>query len=161
MALRLKRVLCPVDFSENSDHALLYAVAFAEAYDAQLEVLHVVEPLVYPAYIESPAQAPALIVGPALTTERLKDESLRQLEELIRQNRRLCRFITPRVVVGVPFVEIVRAARQEESDLIVMGTRGRTGLKRMLFGSVAEKVARKAPCPVLIVKRPEREFVIL
>ena len=69
--------------------------------------------------------------------------------------------VTKAFVEGRPFVEIIRYARENEIDLIVISTHGRTGLKHALFGSVAEKVVRKAPCPVLVVKRQERDFVML
>ena len=61
--------------------------------------------------------------------------------------------------IGVPFQEIVRQAEEHHADLIIMGTHGRTGLRHALLGSVAEKVVRKAPCPVLTVRHPEHEFV--
>ena len=64
------------------------------------------------------------------------------------------------LVTGSPFLQVVRMARKEGVDLIVMGTHGRTGLAHVLMGSVAEKVVRKAPCPVLTVKHPEHEFVM-
>lgn len=68
--------------------------------------------------------------------------------------------VQPLVLNGVPFVEIVRCARDREADLIVLGTHGRSGLAHLLIGSVAERVVRKAPCPVLTVKHPEHEFVM-
>ena len=64
------------------------------------------------------------------------------------------------VEVGVPFVEIVRAARESGTDLIVMGSHGRTGLEHLLIGSVAERVVRKAPCSVLVVRDKARQFVM-
>lgn len=158
--IHIKKILCPTDFSEHSAHALLYALSFAKAYDAALEMLHVVQPLVYPAYMESPVQAPAVFVGTSLSTARMMDESLLRLEELASLNKQLHPHIAGRVVLGVPFVEIIRAAKEQQSDLIVMGTHGRTGLQRVLIGSVAEKVVRKAPCPVLTIKHPGHEFVM-
>jgi len=62
--------------------------------------------------------------------------------------------------VGVPFVEIIKAAREKEVDLIVIATHGKSGLSHILFGSVAEKVVRKAPCPVLSIRHPEHEFIM-
>ena len=59
---------------------------------------------------------------------------------------------------GLPFMEIIKAAKEQKADMIVMGTHGRTGLEHVLMGSVAEKVVRRAPCPVLTVKHPDHEF---
>jgi nucleotide-binding universal stress UspA family protein len=67
--------------------------------------------------------------------------------------------ITGKLVTGNTFLEIIQAARDDDVDMIVMGTHGRTGLAHVLIGSVAEKVVREAPCPVLTVKHPEHEFV--
>ena len=61
---------------------------------------------------------------------------------------------------GVPFIEILDVAREQEIDLITIATHGRTGLQQMLFGSTAEKVVRKAPCPVLSIRHPEHEFIM-
>ncbi len=64
------------------------------------------------------------------------------------------------VQMGRPFIEIIRYAREKKIDLIVLGTHGRSGLKHVLLGSVAERVVRKAPCPVLTIRHPEHEFVM-
>ncbi len=154
MEIAIKKVLCPVDFSEGSDHALRYALAFAAAYDAELELLHVLELPFLPSYLT--AGVPDLNVP----VERIKQECKQHLDELAEQNRKLYSRITTRLLVGTPFLEIIRAARKGDFDLIVVGTRGKTKLKHILIGSVAEKVVRKAPCPVLSVKHPEHEFVM-
>jgi len=154
MKITLKKILCPVDFSESSEHALRYAVAFAAAYDAELALLHVVELPFLPAY--STAGVPDL----SLPVERIEEQCAAQLNALVEKYRPLHGKISGQVVVGVPFLEIIRAARSSEFDLIVVGTHGRTGIKHLLIGSVAEKVVRKAPCPVLTVKHPGHEFVM-
>ena len=154
MEIRISKILCPVDFSESSEHALRYAVAFASAYGADLELFHVVELPILPSY--STGGVPDL----TLPIERIKEECRQRLGELVDRCKPTCPRITSRLVVGTPFFEIINAAREGKFDLIVMGTHGRTGLKHILIGSVAEKVVRKSPCPVLTVKHPEREFVM-
>jgi nucleotide-binding universal stress UspA family protein len=119
-------------------------------------LLHVVQPSLLSASMD-----PFLPEYDMTVMENYMDACKRQLKEL-----------TERVVVqdhpattsvlrtGTPFLEIVTAARELDSDLIVVGTHGRTGLAHVMIGSVAEKVVRKAPCPVLTVKHPEHEFVM-
>jgi len=154
MKIEIKKILCPVDFSESSEHALRYALAFAAAYDAELEVMHVVEMPFLPAY--STAGMPELNVP----VERIQQQFREQLDQLVERYRTTYAKITGRTSVGTPFLEIIREARSGQFDLIVVGTHGRTGLRHMLIGSVAEKLVRKAPCPVLTVKHPGHEFVM-
>jgi len=152
--IHISKVLCPVDFSECSDHALRYGLAFASAHDAELEILHVVEVPFLPSY--------ATVGVPDLTLpiERIKQECERHLEELVAKCKKTHPKVISRLAVGSPFVEIISAAKESDCDLIVVGTHGHAALKQILIGSVAEKVVRKAPCPVLSVKHPEHEFVM-
>lgn len=154
MEIAIRRILCPVDFSESADHALRYALAFATAYDAELRLLYVVELPFLPAY--STTMAPDL----SLPIERLKQESQAALDEVVRASKELHPRVAGQLVVGTPFIEIIKAAREGKIDLIVVGSHGKSGLQHMLIGSVAEKVVRKSPCPVLTVKHPEHEFVM-
>jgi universal stress protein A len=141
----LKRILVPMDFSECSRKALLYAVPFAKQFNAELILLHVVEP--YPAV-------------PELTTFEVEtlNDGRRELEAA-------CRAVSGEVPAhgelrnGLARLEIANAARELGIDLIVLSTHGRKGLSRMLLGSTAEMVVRHAPCPVLIVRENEREFL--
>lgn len=144
----LKRILVPVDFSEPSVAALETAIEVAKRWEgAVVTVLHVYGVPVY-AYVEGtvlPPQILSEIAGAAqdavakLCTERAdRGVTLRPVSEL-----------------GTP-MDIVRRAVEEKTDLIVMGTRGRTGLPHILLGSVAEKVVRHAPCAVLTVRGPKR-----
>ena len=155
MKIRIRKILCPVDFSPNSDHAVKYALAFATAHDAELLLVHVMELPPYPA-MDYPV-APQFAAG---EEDRIRKASTGQLEALTDQLREQHGRINWRLAKGYPFPEIVRLAREEEVDLIVIGTHGRTGLAHVLLGSVAEKVVRKAPCPVLTVKHPEHEFLM-
>ena len=154
MEINIRKVLCPVDFSEASEHALRYALAFAQAYDAELEILHVVEVPFLPSY------ATAGVPDLSLPVERIQQRCTDRMDELTAKYAEWHAKTSGRVIVGAPFLEIIREAKKEHCDLIVMGTHGRSGLQHMLIGSVAEKVVRKSPCPVLTVKHPEHEFVM-
>jgi nucleotide-binding universal stress UspA family protein len=139
--LAIRKILHATDFSEHSENAFRLACALARDYAAPLVLLHVHSPFV--AYGDGLVAA----LPPDFTDE-------------LREKLRATDPHDPRVVVerrlieGDPAREIVRLAREAGCDLIVMGTHGRTGLGRLLMGSVAEAVVRKAPCPVLTVKTP-------
>ena len=151
--IQLSRILLPTDFSEQSHGAAAYACSFAEKFGAELHLLHVVQDLVtmvpepglaYP----PPANYTAELVAAAeQALARLPDPSLTANLSVVRTTRQ-----------GAPFVEIIRYARDNNVDLIVMGTHGRSGLAHVLLGSVAERVVRKAPCPVLTVRPAGHEF---
>lgn len=150
----LKRILVPTDFSKYSQSALTYAAAFAEKFNAELYLLHVVQDLAL--YV------PDMIgVAPPATpsVDQLSNAALEALQRVI-QSSHLDRFTVHTAVrEGTPFAEVIRFAKETDIDLIVMGTHGHTGLAHMLLGSVTEKVVRKSPCPVLTVRHPEHEFV--
>lgn len=153
--LNLKKILYPTDFSEYSLAALPYAVGLTQQNDAELYCLHVVN--VSPEeYLTGehiiPLSVPNIPKNTSLRTARmkLKKFAVENLSELDK--------LTSIVITGAPFVEIIRYAREQSIDLIVMGTHGRSALASMLLGSVAEKVVRKAPCPVLTVRHPQHKF---
>ncbi len=151
MPITINKILCPVDFSETSDLALLYGISLARVYDAELEVLHVVAPPVTSLPGEHflgdfvQADMEALATACRERVDRLLAEA--PCAEKVR--------VTPTVVCGIPYLEIVRIAGECKADLLVMGTHGRSGIEHLLIGSVAERVVRKAPCPVLTVKTPK------
>jgi nucleotide-binding universal stress UspA family protein len=149
----LRRILVPTDFSKSSRNALTYGAAFAARFGAEVYLLHVVQDLAL--FIPEAVMVPPVVppVEQFVSAARLALE--RALGELSLPDVR----VTPEVVEGAPFEEIVRYARERDIDLIVMGTHGHTGLAHILMGSVAEKVVRRAPCPVLTVRHPEHEFV--
>jgi nucleotide-binding universal stress UspA family protein len=154
--ISLKNILLPTDFSEPSDVAVRYAKALAENFGSSLHVLHVLEESNL-TWVASEGFTPPLGLDVRGEVEKSARERLeRALTDAERQKYRA------RLVfrVGNPFVEIVRYAREENVDLIVMGTHGRGLIAHMLLGSVAERVVRKAPCPVLTVRHPEHEFVL-
>lgn len=153
MAVKIKKILCPVDFSENSRHALEYAVEFARMHGAELEVLHVIVPPVaaVPDFAPMPTYPPDMI-------QEYEENCRTQLAGFLQAVDTGNIPVKSEVFCEMPFLGIIREACDKNSDLIVMGTHGRTGLKHMLMGSVAEKVVRKAPCPVLTIRHPEHEF---
>ena len=151
--IRMTSILFPTDFSPSSEYAQRYAVSFAKEYGAKLYVLHVIEEMTYAVPFDM-LQAPPL----ADFMADLEVQAQKALNEVLPEEMREALEWEPMVRRGVAFYEILRAARELDVDLIVCGTHGRTGLKHMLFGSVAEKVVRKAPCPVLSVRHPEQKF---
>jgi universal stress protein A len=133
-------ILHPTDFSEASEFAFRLACALARDYNARLVLLHVAQPPIL-VYGES-----VLVVEPGAELEEAK-KKLRHLEALACNLR-----VESQVMEGDPVDLILRAAEETHSDVIVMGTHGRTALTRLLLGSVAEAVLRKAACPVLTAK---------
>lgn len=150
----LHRILIPTDFSKHSHNALTYAAAFAEKFDAQLHLLHVVQDLAV--FIPDMVTVAPPIV-PSL--EQMTSAVRSAFDRVIKENHLEKLNVQLEVRQGNPFYEIVRYAKEADVDLIVMGTHGHTGLAHVLLGSVTEKVVRKAPCPVLTVRHPEHEFV--
>ena len=151
--IEIKNILFPTDFSEAAEYAMRFAISFAQEYGAKLHVLHVVEDVGHAIYFDL-LQAPPL----AQLLTQIEDRARTELERALPAD------ISPpiehecRLRRGIPFVQIVRAAAELKCDLVVLGTHGRNGLTHALFGSVAEKVVRKAPCPVLTVRHPEHKF---
>lgn len=152
--INLNRILLPTDFSPHSRHAQNYACAFAESFGAELHLLHVVQDLV--AMVPEPGLA---FPPPGDYMKDLTESAQRSLATVPDPAWAAGKTIVRSVRQGPPFLEIIRYARENDIDLIVLGTHGRTGLTHVLLGSVAEKVVRKAPCPVLTVRMDEHEFV--
>ena len=145
-----RKILCAVDFSEYSRDALRTAMATAVASGAGGEVT-----LVHVAQIPV-LGAPELPFDPGVLAA-LVASTQRTLADWAEEARRLGSApVSTMALEGVPWDQIVTLAREGDFDLVVMGTHGRTGLKHALLGSVAEKVVRHAPCPVLVVRRKER-----
>ena len=150
--INLKTILVPSDFSECSDEALLYGLELARRFGARLHLLHVVQ---------DPATQPWAAEGFALPLFDVVEEWQKQAERKLHaavpdadRDR-----VTVASVVATPYAAILAYAAAHEVDLIVMGTHGRSGVSHMLLGSIAERVVRRAPCPVLTVRRPEHGFV--
>ena len=141
----IRRILCPIDLSETSKPAFEYAVALAAQLGAELELLHVYQ---LPAYA-LPEGGLEILAG--LEVE-LENRLQQQLDEFAKHSTEPSVKITTVLVTGVPYVEIIRAAKQRKADLIVIGTHGRTGLAHLLIGSVAERVIRTSEVPVLSIR---------
>ncbi len=156
--IKLKTILVPTDFSEFSKYALNYAIAFAQAFKASLILIHVTPER------EMSAIRQASVYLQAEDLEELvkqrKSEDRKQLNDFIAPELKKEIKVETIHRVGIPFLEIIKAAREKEVDLIVIATHGRTGLSHILLGSVAEKVVRKAPCPVLSIRHPQHEFIM-
>lgn len=149
--LRLKHILVPVDFSDCSRKALHYAAPLARQFNADITLLHVVVAVPLP---------PQMMVFEAETlSARYHEQAAKQLSEW----RKEILSQTPVKATVRPGTaahqEIITAAHECNCDLIVIGSHGRTGLARMLTGSTAERVVRHAPCPVLVVREVEHEFL--
>jgi universal stress protein A len=139
--IQLARILLPTDFSEFSGEATKYACALAEQFDAELHVLHVLE-------------------GQEIGDPELREFAEGELKEVLAPTWEEGRKVVKAMAEGPTFVEIIRYGREHDIDLIVMGTHGRSGLAHVLLGSVAERVVRKSPCPVLTVRPEGHQFVM-
>lgn len=149
-----QRILVGVDFSPESDAAIRTAIGFARAFDATITLLHV---------HELPTMMNGIVPGADRVTDthELHDAALAQLNELVSRLRasdpRALEggiTIATEVAGGLPAEVILERARTGKFDLVVVGTHGRTGLRRLLVGSVAEAVIRDATCPVVTVHLP-------
>jgi nucleotide-binding universal stress UspA family protein len=139
--------LVPIDFSAYADQALDYAIALAQKLPARLTLVHVIH--IIPLGI---AEGGAPLPPTYLET---LEADVRQNLETYRQRVKDAGLESAVMTLhGIPFQAIIDVARDEQVDMIIMGTHGRTGLKHVLLGSVAEKVVRLAPCPVLITRGP-------
>ncbi|HJW38396.1 MAG TPA: universal stress protein [Candidatus Udaeobacter sp.] len=151
--LRLKKILVPIDFSETSKKAFQYALKFAEQFDCEITLLNVVEPI-------------SAMVGAPLAVEVLpqpQDDSIAAKKELAalaaRSRNNGAKSINSSVRIGHAPNEITKAAKDLDVDLIIIATHGYTSWRYLCIGSTAERVVRAAPCPVLVVREKEHEFI--
>lgn len=142
-------ILVPTDFSEHAQHALEYATELARRLGATLHILHVIEPIIYPAewgYSQ---------IGLTELEQELHRMAQQELDKLVESLRAEGLAVRAEILHGRASEQIVRYAHEHNIDLISMGTHGRGGLEHFLFGSTTERVLRKAPCPVLAVRLPK------
>lgn len=145
--LHIRRILCPIDFSEASRHALAHAATMARWYDAAVTALHV-----------RPA---AFFVNPPIIMAAAPDTVIPGITDLPQLQAQLTEWIAPLaaqgidaeaiVIEGTPAARILDRARTLPADLVVIGSHGRAGIERLILGSVTERVVRQAPCPVMTV----------
>lgn len=154
---QIKKILFATDFSDNSKYALTYAISFAKQYDAMLYILHVIQQPSYPLGMYAEISFDAMDKFSRNISEAVEKE-MKAMREKDLQGFTKYECL---VVQGTPFLEILRTAKEKEADLIIVGTHGRTGLDHVLFGSTAERVVRRAPCPVLSVRLPGKEFKMI
>jgi len=154
--IALKKILVATDFSEPSDAALAYGRELARTFAASLTVLHVVDNILTRAY-----GADGIVLADPELQREIETSAQRQVDAaLFDEDRKMLGAVGLVITSNSPSAAIVTYARDAAVDLIVMGTHGRGAIAQLLMGSVAERVVRLAPCPVLTVRHPEHEFVL-
>ncbi|KAF0139273.1 MAG: universal stress protein [Ignavibacteriales bacterium] len=147
----IKSIMVPIDFSDYSKGALRYAAQFAKQFNSKIYLIYVVEPMIYPADFS---------MGQVAIPSSDIDLTTRAEEELNKLASEIGNDLVVETIIktGKPFVEINETAGEKGIDLIIIATHGHTGVEHLLFGSTAEKVVRKAPCPVLTLREPIKGF---
>jgi nucleotide-binding universal stress UspA family protein len=144
-------ILIAIDFSESSDYAFDYALTLARQFQAELNVMHV---------INEPVDLRGFYV-PHISFEQLEKEIEEGAEKMMEKfcREKMGDFLTYKtdIVTGIPYEEIIRKAEATGASLIVLGTHGRKGIDHLIFGSTAERVVRSAACPVLTIRMPAPE----
>lgn len=146
--MEIKSILFPTDFSEGSSQALQYAVDLTKKYGAKLYLVHVIYDIAkatgwYVPHVSMDQMYKDIQEGARKELDKFGSEELSGMKNLERI-----------VVTGVPHEEIINSAKKNKIDMIIMGTHGRKGIDRILFGSTAAQIVRFAPCPVLTVRLP-------
>ena len=149
MRVQFKNILCATDFSDFSNHTISYGVALAKEFEAKLFVSHVID-------LSSVAIYGEFQLDPVGQQNRIVEDADAQLKELTGDQPISWE---PLITVGKPADEISRAVEEKDIDLVITATRGRAGLKRIILGSVTERLMRTLTCPLLVVNSPEHKFV--
>lgn len=147
--MKVEKILFPTDFSEGSFHALPFAVDLSKHYNSKLYILHVIYDV---------AKATDSHIPHVSSDELYKEMSAwaqGEIESCCIEEIRGLPNVEKVVLKGIPYEEVIKFAEKQKIDMIVMGTYGRKGLERFLFGSTAERVVRRAPCPVMTVRVSE------
>ncbi|HAE87528.1 TPA: universal stress protein [Candidatus Marinimicrobia bacterium] len=155
MTMKIKKILLTTDFSDYAHYAVIYAVEFADKFKAEIGLLHVIEPIIAPTDFTWESYDIAEL------EKRSREYTQESLDKIIREKIPDKIKATPIIRYGRSFEEIIRCAKEEKFDIIIMSTHGLTGISHILFGSTAEKVVRKSPVPVLTVRDPQHKFEML
>jgi nucleotide-binding universal stress UspA family protein len=154
--IALKKVVVATDFSEPSQAALAYGRELARNFGASLTVLHVVDNILMRAY-----GSDGIVLADSELQREIEGAAQRQVDSLLfDEDRNTLGATGATITSNAPAAAIVTYARETGADLLVLGTHGRGAVAHFLMGSVAERVVRTAPCPVLTVRHPEHEFVL-
>lgn len=147
--MNIERILFPTDFSEGSASALQAAVDIAKRYNAKLYIIHVIYDVMRAAESHIPHVSMDKIF------REMSEWATEAIDKSYVEEIRGVPGVEKKILNGVPYEEIIKFAENEKIDLIVIGTVGRSRLERFIFGSTAERVVRRAPCPVMTVRIPE------
>ncbi len=152
--VKIKNILASTDFSDHSKHAIKYAQSFAKKYKAKLYIIHVTDEYV-PTFASEFTPVPV-----AEIMKSQKRKARQHLKSFIQKEVDKTLKVELIVSRGTPYVEIIKSAKRKKIDLIVISAHGGNVLSHTLFGSTAERVVWKAPCPVLSVKSPKHKFIM-
>lgn len=140
-----QKIVCPIDFSEFTDEIIEYSLSIAKKYEAEIHLLHVIPTSSY----FTPYESFLTTENIATMEKSIESEIERDFEEVIKK---IGIPVKKAIRTGDIFVEILKYIKNEKIDLVVMGTHGRSGFEHIIMGSVAEKVIRKSPSPVLTIR---------
>ncbi len=146
MGIEIKNILVPTDFSETSDKALEWAIEIAKPRNAEIHIIHVLEPIAYPVeWLEGFSGMEAL-------EDTIAANARKALEKLASRVRDAGIPVQTSLVFGYPPEAIMSYVKEHDTSMICMGSHKRSGLEKLIIGSTTEKVVRQAPCPVLVIK---------
>ena len=160
--MKLTRILAPTDLSKYSGFALEWAAYFAQCTRAELVLLHVIPEEEGKVIEEMVGEGAVIHIPKGIRQDVVEDRQKKlknQYQMVVSREVQASLKVEEMIRIGVPFLEIVKVAKERDADLIVMGTHGRTGLAHALIGSVAEKIVHHAHCGVLTIKHPQYKFI--
>lgn len=156
--IAIKTILLPTDGSKCSGKAMTYTMAFANQFRAKVVGLHVIDQRWEDQTRQTFGEVRQVVLQEAI--KRHEEEARGIVEAVADAGTKVGVAVETRIVTGTAVEQIVRLAKELPADLIIIGTHGRTGISHVFLGSVAEKVVRRAPCPVLTVRSKEHDFIV-